>query len=210
MSLRNVTPSIPEGGQEHAQLEEDLKKIRCVGLLEQPWGSKHKDIVRELLAMERPNMFDTTIRDRPQQWTSELWREVYNFPEGGADLANWMDTYVDGKFAHQVDPKDGYPIRDCSTTRHRRLLEFIVPVIHSDKPTWVTITIGNTIFGALDGGRPIDWGVVFRDLVLLLAAGVGKPKSTPICPFVFHLYDSQGLLTDEEEIDYKIAQELAR
>ena len=67
----------------------------------------------------------------------------------------------------------------------------------------MTITIGNTIFGALDGVRPVDWEIVFRDLALRLAVGVGKPKPTPICPFLFHLYNSQGLLTEEEETDYK-------
>ena len=49
VSLRNVTPSIPEAGQERVQLEEDLKKMRCAGLLERLWGLKHKEIVRELL-----------------------------------------------------------------------------------------------------------------------------------------------------------------
>ena len=34
-------------------------------------------------------------------------------------------------------------------------------------------------------------------------------KPTPICPFIFHLYDSQRLLTEEEEIGYKMAKELA-
>ena len=106
MSLRNVNPSIPEGGQECAQLEEDLKKMRCAGLLERPWSLKYKDLVQKLIAMERPNMFDMTIQDWLQQWTSELWREMYNFPSGRTGLANWMDTYVDGKFTHQVDPKD--------------------------------------------------------------------------------------------------------
>ena len=101
-----------------------------------------------------------------------------------------MDTYVDGKFLHQVDPKDGYPVRDCKNARHCRLLEFIVPIIHPDKPTQVTIMTRNTIFDALDGERPIDWGVVFWDLVLCLAVGIGKPKPTPICPFLFHLYNS--------------------
>ena len=55
-----------------------------------------------------------------------------------------------------VDPKDGYPVRNCRDAQNSRLLEFIVPIIHSDKPTHVTITIENTIFRALDGGRPID------------------------------------------------------
>ena len=58
---------------------------------------------------------------------------------------------------HQVDPKDGYAVEDCQNARQRRILEFLVPIVQLDKPTWVTITIGNTIFGALDGGREVDW-----------------------------------------------------
>ena len=79
-------------------------------------------------------------------------------------------------FRTPTDPKDGYPIRDCRNAKQHRLLEFIVPIIHPNKPTRVTITIGNTIFGALDGGRSVDWRIVFWDLVSQLAMGVGKPK----------------------------------
>ena len=43
-----------------------------------------------------------------------------------------------------------------------------------------------------------------------LAKGVGKPKPTPICPFLFHLYEGQGLLTADEELDYRTAKEMAR
>ena len=110
---------------------------------------------------------------------------------------------------HQVDPKDGYSVSDCRVDRNKRFLEFLIPIVHPDKPTRVTITIGNTIFGALDGGREVDWGVVFRDMIQRLAKGVGKPKPTPICPFLFHIYDGQGLLTAEEELDYRTAKEMA-
>ena len=110
---------------------------------------------------------------------------------------------------HQVDPKDGYSVSDYRVDRHRRLLEFLIPIVHLDKPTRVTITIGNTIFGALDGGREVDWGMVFRDMLQRLAKGVGKPKPTPICPFLFHLYEGQGLLTADEDLDYRTAKEMA-
>ena len=89
------------------------------------------------------------------------------------------------------------------------MLEFLVPIVHPDKPTRVTITIGNTIFGAFDEGREVDWRVVFRDLAQRLAKGVGKPKPTFICPFLFHLYNGQGLLTKDEELDYRTAKEMA-
>ena len=42
-----------------------------------------------------------------------------------------------------------------------------------------------------------------------LAKGVGKPKPTPIFPFLFHLYEDQGLLTADEELDYQMAKEMA-
>ena len=48
------------------------------------------------------------------------------------------------------------------------------------------------------------------DLVNRLVGGAGKSKPTPICPFLYHLYENKGLLTEEEETDYRAAQELTR
>ena len=73
----------------------------------------------------------------------------------------------------------------------------------------MTITIGNTIFGTLYRGREVNWSVVFWDMAQRLAKGVGKSKPTPICPFLFHLYEGQGLLTADEEVDYWTAKEMA-
>ena len=99
--------------------------------------------------MERNNIFDATIRDRPEEWTARVWREVYNFQPGGGGMANRTDKYVEGKFLHEVDPKDGFPVRECKDARERRLLQFLVPIVHPDKPTRVIRTLGNTIFGAI-------------------------------------------------------------
>ena len=159
---------------------------------------------------ERSNIFDNTIRDRPKEWTTRVWREVYKFLPGGNRMANQTDQYVEGKFLHDVDPKDGFPVRECRDARERRILEFLVPIVHSDKPTRVTRTLGNTIFGALNGDRPVDWARIFMDLVNRLVGRAGKSKATPICPFLYDLYESKGLLTEEEETDYRAAQELTR
>ena len=209
ISLRTVTPSIPENPVELTKLKEELRRMRCDGLLERPWALKREELVRELVQPECPNIFDGTIRDRPQMWTAELLKNTYNFLSGGARLSNRMDSYIEGRFIHQVDPKDGYSMGDCRNSRQRRVLEFLVLIVHPDKPTRVMITIRNTIFGALDGGREVDWGVVFCDLAQRLAKGVGKPKPTPICPFLFHLYDKQGLLTEDKELNYRTAKEMA-
>ena len=125
-------------------------------------------------------------------------------------MANRTDLYIEGKFHNEADPKDGYPVRGCRDARERRVLEFLVPIVHPDKPTRVTRTLENTIFRALSGKRSVDWAIIFMELVNRLVGGAGKTKATPICPFLYHLYESKGLLTEDEETDYKVAQELNR
>ena len=115
------------------------------------------------------------------------------------------DQYVEGKFRFEGDPKDKFPVREYRGPRERRLLEFLVPIMHPDKPTRVTRTLGNTTFGAMSGEKSVDWSVIFMELVNRLVGGAGKTKPTPICPFLYHLYESKGLLTKEEELNrYRI------
>ena len=215
VSLRNVAPVIPKGEEEREMLRSDLFGLGCAGLLERPWNLKNEEFIQQFVIireqkMERSNIFDTTICDRPEEWTAGVWREVYDFLPGGGGMANRTDLYIEGKFRNDADPKDGFPIRYCRDARERRLLEFLVPIVHPNKPTRVIRTLGNTIFGALSGERSVDWAVIFMELVNRLVGGAGKTKPTPICPFLYHLYESKGLLTEDEETDYKSAQELNR
>ena len=49
-------------------------------------------------------------------------------------MADWTDQYVKDKFHHEADPKDGFLVRECRDALERRLLEFLVPIVHLDKP----------------------------------------------------------------------------
>ena len=215
VSLRNVTPTIPGNEFERGMLKSNLADLGCAGLLERLWNLKNEDFVQQFMLiregkLERNNMFDTTIWDQPEEWTAGVWKEVYDFGPGGNGLANWTDLYIEDKFRNEADTKDGFPVRDCRNPRERKLLEFLVPIVHLDKPTLVTRTIGNTIFGAVSRERPVDWGKLFSEFVQWLVGGADKSKSTPICPFLYHLYECIGLLTEEEETDYTTAKELNR
>ena len=215
VSLRNVTPVIPEDEGERAILKSDLQNIGCAGLLERPWNLKNEEFIQQFVMireqkMERSNIFDTTIRDRPEEWTTRVWREVYDFAPGGGGMANQTDLYIEGKFRNKADPKDGFPVRDYRDAREHRVLKFLVPIVHPDKPNQVTRTLGNTIFRALSGERSVDWAIIFMELVNRLVGGADKAKPTPIYPFLYHLYESKGLLTEDEETNYKSTQELNR
>ena len=71
ISLRNMTPAVPGNDGERAMLTEDLQSLGCAGLMEQPWNLKNEEFIQQFVLiregkLERNNMFDTTIRDRPE------------------------------------------------------------------------------------------------------------------------------------------------
>ena len=209
MALKAVVPGIPKTVKDRELLEEDLRRIGCHGFLGKPWGLRMEDLVAELLG-GKDNRWDGTVRQAPEKWTVKEWRKVYGFGRGGEGMASLTDRFIDGMFSGRVNPKDGYAVADCKDPRFKRVLEFLVPLLYPEKPTRVTITVGNTIFGALSGERPVDWGIVVKDLVQRLLSGMGKSKATPICPYVFHLYHSHELLLPTEKKEYRIQEALAK
>ena len=82
--------------------------------------------------------------------------EVYSFQKEGRGLESRTDKYVDGKFSILINPKDGYTVVKCLDPRERRVLEFVVPILYPEKPSWIIVTVGNTIFGALSGVKKVS------------------------------------------------------
>jgi hypothetical protein len=209
VKLRKVVPEVPRDETERGELLKDLQVMGCSGFLEKPWGFKDDRIVRELLDGVS-NEFDNSIRAAPIRWTEECWREVYHFSAGGGGLSGRKDEYVKDYFKDLLSPKDGYAIEDCKDPRHRRLLAFLVPIVYPEKPNRITVTWGNTIFGALNGGRKVNWARIITSLVIQLAARVGKSLTTPICPFHYHLYERKELLKPEEKKSWKIQEDMLK
>jgi hypothetical protein len=209
VKLRKVVPDVPRNETERGELLEDLQTMGCSGSLEKPWGFKDDRIVRELLDGVS-NEFDNSIRATPTQWTEECWGEVYNFSTGGGGLVGRKDEYVKDCFQALPSPKDGYAIEDCTDARHRRVLAFLVPILYLEKPNRITVTMGNTIFGALNGGRKVNWAQIIANLVIQLVARVGKSRASPICPFLYHLYERKELLKPEEEKTWKIQEAMMK
>ena len=137
----------------------------------------------ELLG-DKDNRWDGTVGQASEKWTVKEWRKVYGFGRGGEGMASRTDRFIDGMFSGRVNPKDGYAVVDCRDPRVKRVLEFLVPLLYPEKPTRVTITVGNTIFGALSGERPVDWGIVVKDLVQRLLSGNSHCRGNNIGEFL--------------------------
>ena len=166
-------------------------------------------MVRELVT-GAPNQYEGTIRARPKSWSAEKWKEAYGFNVGGEEFASRMDKFIGRKFRNATNPKDGFAIADCEDSRAKRVLEFFIPIFYPEKPTLVTVTIGNTIFGALLGEQKVDWKVVLQAIVAKLVEGARKLKATPIGPYMFHLYMGQEALSGKEMVAYDIRLNLLK
>ena len=162
--LKAVVLGIPKSVRDRDLLEEDLRRIGCHKFMGRPWGLRMEDMVVELLG-DKDNRWEGTMCQAPERWTVKEWRKVYGFARGGEGMASRTDQFIDSMFSGRVNPKDGYAVVDCKEPRARKVLEFLVTLLYAKKSTRVTITVGSTIFGALSGERPVDWGIVVRDLV---------------------------------------------
>ena len=114
------------------------------------------------------------------------------------------------KFKGAANPKDGFAVADCINMRNRRLLEFLLPILHPEKPTRMTFVVGNTVFGALSKEKRVDWAKVISGIATGLISNVGKSRAIRICPYLFHLYKKQGLLTLEENKEWRVQMALLK
>ena len=80
--------------------------------------------------------------------------------KGGKRPCIAEDKFAEGKFSTHINPKDGHAIADCEDPRERRMLEFIIPIVYPKNPIRITMTLANTIFGALPGARPVSWEII--------------------------------------------------
>ena len=68
------------------------------------------------------------------------------------------------------------------------MLEFLIPILYLEKPTRVTLIVGNTIFDALLGEQKVVWEIILQVIIAKLMEGVQKLKAIHIGPYMFHLY----------------------
>ena len=114
-----------------------------------------------------------------------------------------------GKFQNPPTKKDGFPVAECINGREKRLMKYLAAILSPERPNRITVTLANTIFGALSGDRKVDWGVVMRDQIKRLVGGIGKSKPSPITPFLYHLYQTHGWLTNRELDSYDTAKAMS-
>ena len=78
------------------------------------------------------------------------------FGSDGDGICSRKEDYTQGKFNSPVHSKDGYLTADCKDPKARRVLEFLVQILLTDKGARVTVEVASTILGCFEGRRAID------------------------------------------------------
>jgi hypothetical protein len=204
--IKALIPAIPKDEGELQELAEDLRVMGCEGLLAKPWNLRSEDTLREF-KYERGNQWDHTQRRDPENWTPDVWNRVYGFPRGISE--GWVgrrDGLFAGKFRGDADPKEGFHPANCRSKRDKRVLEFLLPILNPDKPKRISLTMANTLFGAMFGIRPVNWGILIHDVVARALPHIGR-KPSFLSPFILHLYQHYELLLPDEEALIMIASD---
>ena len=89
------------------------------------------------------------------------------------------------------------------------MLEFMMPILNPEEPKWITLTVANTLFGALSGVRPVNWGFIIHDIVEKGLPLVGR-KTFYLSPFILHLNAFYGCTTVDEDNMLILAEEEIR
>jgi hypothetical protein len=59
------------------------------------------------------------------------------------------------------------------------VLEFLMPILNSEKPKRISLTMANTLFSAISGVRPVNLGLLIHEVV----ARAGNPLTSPHSSF---------------------------
>jgi hypothetical protein len=78
------------------------------------------------------------------------------------------------------------------------MLEFLMPILNPEKPKRISLTMANTLFGALSGVRLVNWGLLIHEIVARAIPSIGR-KPSYLSPFLLHLYRRYECITADEE-----------
>ena len=121
-----------------------------------------------------------------------------------------------GKFRTDPDPKDGFHPRNCRNLRERKVIEFILPILSPKKPKRLSITMANTLFGAMSRVWPVNWVRLLQEYEEKSLPHIGR-KPSFLSPYILHLYQhhicanevEEDMLTIvEDEVVYKLGPEV--
>jgi hypothetical protein len=200
--VQRVMPLMPADDDERELLRTALETMGCELLLDKAWGWRHALPAHEILVKNPENR--GTIRGEPDTWTAQLWRETYGFKNSGEISTPETREFVWDYIKGPGDKREGWELTDIKNPEARRVVGFMNPIFHPEKPKRITVKWASVFIGAMIGEFTVDWGLMMKTIVDRQVANLRKTKKQTTClpSFLIHLYRNRGLLSPKEIREY--------
>ncbi len=198
---KRILLDIPQHPEDFKELLKDVEQIGCLGLFGKAWDVQDARMLEEIEGGAMEPAFRATIRAKYGNWTQGHWRAVYDFPDTSEALepGSKGDTdWVKARFIYLSD-HDGFKVADCKDPREQRLLQYVVPILNPEKPSTLTVTLARGIFSTLLRKKKINWAYLVHRNTQKWARNLDNKKGCPLAPFLYHLYEKNGCITEEEK-----------
>src|SRR5450759_4723594 len=117
-------------------------------------------MLRELLGKPVPVSLNKTRRGKPAAWNEDNIGQAFGVPSSGLKMLVKGENKLDAYFAGKFDVKEGWSSDQCIDEGMRRILYFLLPIIHPEKPKRVTLKLGGMVVAALKEGLEINWASI--------------------------------------------------
>jgi hypothetical protein len=99
-------------------------------------------------------------------------------------------------------------VKQCNVPELQRLLEFLVPIIHPKKPTFVPVSLANTVIVSWLGVAQMNWAHILQQTISSLVDALEPGKTTVLPSYLAQLYKVGGCLmpTENKERKEKISE----
>ncbi|CAM6084923.1 unnamed protein product [Calypogeia fissa] len=145
-----------------------------------------------------PEEFKDTKRAYPK-WNEVDISKAFGLPKEGSKLLPRRDDRLKTFFTGKIDPRDGFGIDQCFDKDVKRVLEFLVPIFHPEKPKRVTVRLGSTIVASLRNQEKINWASIFIEVMQKQAGSLKQKKGISLSTYLHILYYSEKVLTKGEK-----------
>lgn len=200
--VRVVIPQFPDSPAEKENLLEDLERMGCGNVAELPWGLSSQAMVDEVSgAAPAPAGIDG-IRAKPDTLTIEMVARAYRVENKGQGMAKSSEFAANPTVAGLFDEpgenvnKEGYNVDDIWDIRVRNVFIFLMAILYPDHKNRVFKNLAATIGGSYLGIRDTNWAVLLFETIRKQTSGIGRYNY--VSPYLYHLYYSEGELTDDE------------
>jgi hypothetical protein len=196
--MKSVRPVIPTEPAEKRKLEEDLAVMRCENLMRIPWSCQNEALVREIMEGSEPVEFAKTVRARPKTWNQVDIGTAFKVPRDGDLMLPRGDNRLGPYFKGKIDTKEGWSLDQCTDKDLRRVLDFLNPIFHPEKPRKLTVRLGSTFAAALYQKVEINWASLLLDVMQRQVNNITGRKGVSLSPYLFQFYAAERVLTRAE------------